>query len=257
MLNLWTPAVIKVYDALGGQVRLVGGCVRDYLMDKKPNDIDMATPLPPDEVRQRLSEHSIKSHPISPRHGLTEIIMDGERFEITTLRKDSYVGGRQKITFIADYATDGMRRDFTMNALSMDREQIYDYFGGRRDIQAKVVRFIGEPSMRISEDPLRIFRYIRFWANFGRDEPDTDIIALFPKYRDGLAGVSLSRRKKEFAKIIMGKRAILAIDIMRKSGLLPFIVARDGVDDFKKLLSLNSTCSIEERLHCFNNYIQQ
>lgn len=256
MTNLWTPNVLKIYRALNGQMRLVGGCVRDFLLDQKPADIDMATPLSPDDIRDRLTAAGIKSHLIAPRHGLTEIILDNERFEITTLRTDSYDTGRQKITFITDYQADARRRDFTINALSMDREKVYDYFGGESDLKSNRVRFIGDAATRLWEDPLRIFRYIRFWAAFGGDKPDSDILSLFPKHRDKLSQVSLNRRKKEFSKILMGPRSLTALDLMRSSGLFPYIVCRDGLDDLKNLLSINSNPTYQDRLLCFNNYIK-
>ncbi|MBR6412577.1 MAG: CCA tRNA nucleotidyltransferase [Alphaproteobacteria bacterium] len=256
MINLWTPNVLKIYRALNGQMRLVGGCVRDFLLGKEPDDIDMATPLLPDAVRDRLSSAGVKSHLIAPRHGLTEILLDGEKFEITTLRRDSYEGGKQQVTFITDYEQDAIRRDFTINALSMDKDKIYDYFGGESDLKMHQVRFIGDSEKRIMEDPLRIFRYIRFWAAFGGDNPDSDVLALFPKYRGHLTDVSLTRRKKEFLKIIMGPRPLAALDIMRAGGLFPYIVSRDGLNHLQKLLSLKPNASKTERLLCFNNFIQ-
>ena len=247
---------MKIYRALDGQMRLVGGCVRDFLLNKKPDDVDMATPLPPGEVQKKLTQSGIKAHLIAPRHGLIEIKLDGKRFEITTLRRDSYERGKQKITFITSYEQDAIRRDFTINALSMDQEQVYDYLGGKSDLKSHKVQFIGDSATRLSEDPLRIFRYIRFWADFGGDDPDSTILDLFPKYRSGLSNVSLTRRKKEFSKIIMGPRVLSALTLMQKSGLFPYIVCRDGLNELQKLLTMNPKASYEERLFCFNNYIQ-
>ena len=256
MVNLWTPNVLKIYRALDGQMRLVGGCIRDYLLNKTPSDIDMATPLLPDEVHERLRDCKIESHLIAPRHGLTQITLNGENFEITTLRCDSYEGEKQRVTFITDYRTDAIRRDFTINALSMDQSQLYDYVGGKQDLKDHQVRFIGDSEKRIFEDPLRIFRYIRFWAAFGGDMPDSSVLRLFPKYRDKLKNVSFNRRKKEFLKIIMGSRPLAALELMQSGGLFPYIVAHDGLKDLQKLLSVKPKASYTERLLCFNNYIQ-
>ena len=255
MIDLWTPKVLKIYQALEGQMRLVGGCVRDFLLGKAPSDIDLITPLLPHEALERLGQKGIKAHPISPRHGLIEITMDGEQFEMTTLRHDSYESGKQKVSFITDYEQDARRRDFTINALSMDREQIYDYFDGKKDLKLKQIRFIGEPAIRIAEDPLRMLRYIRFWASFGGDKPDPDVLDLFPRYSDKLMQVSLNRRKKEFSKIIMGPRVLEALNLVRQGNLLPTIVKRDGLDDLSELLRSNPNASYQERLLCFNNYI--
>ena len=256
MMDLWTPNILKIYQALSGQMRLVGGCVRDFLLDRTPADIDLATPLLPDKVQDLLRQNNIISHPISPRHGLLEIVLNGEKYEITTLRHDSYENGRQQVTFITDYKQDSARRDFTINALSMDREKIYDYHNGQADLKAHHVRFIGDAERRMAEDPLRIFRYIRFWASFGGERPDSTILDLFPKYRAGLQGVSMGRRKKEFSKILMGTRPLSALKIMQDGGLFPYIVRRDGMEELGQLLSFNPKASLKERLLCFNNYVQ-
>ena len=256
MFDLWTPTVLKIYRALDGQMRLVGGCVRDFLLNKKPDDVDMATPLCPNEIVKKLSACGIKSSPISLRHGLLEIFSDGEIFEITTLRRDSYNQGRQIVTFITDYEQDSARRDFTINALSMDQEKIYDYWKGEEDLKSHRVRFIGDSEERIFEDPLRIFRYIRFWAAFGGEKPDAAVLGLFPKYRDKLVQSSLNRRKKEFSKILMGSRVLEALNLMRENALFPYVVRQDGVSELQKLLTVNPNASYEERLLCFNNYIQ-
>ena len=256
MINLWTPNVLKILEALDGRMRLVGGCVRDFLLGKTPDDIDMATPLLPVEVQEMLSQNGIKSHPISPRHGLIEIVLNGEKFEITTLRHDTYDRGKQKVTFITDYEQDAYRRDFTINALSADQNKVYDYCGGIEDLKSRRVCFIGDAEQRIFEDPLRMLRYIRFWASFGDEKPDSGILGLIPRYRDKLKTVSLNRRKKEFSKILMGQRVFDALDLMRAGGLFPYIVCRDGVQELHQLLSNNPLASFEDRLLCFNNYIQ-
>ena len=256
MMNLWTPTILKIYRALDGQMRLVGGCVRDVLLGKVPDDIDLITPLLPGDVRGRLLNSGIQSRPISPRHGLLEIMVDGEKFEMTTLRQDSYPRGKQQITFITDYEQDSARRDFTINALSMDQDQIYDYWGGRSDLASRRVRFIGEPEKRISEDPLRMLRYIRFWASFGGEKPDTDILDLISRYRDQLKAVSFNRRKKEFSKILMGDRVLTALNLVRAGGLFPYLVCRDGLKDLQDLLAVKPDAPYQERLLCFNNYIQ-
>ena len=237
-------------------MRLVGGCVRDFLLNKEPSDIDLITPLLPCEVIEKLLRNGIKSHSLSPRHGLVEIVLDREKFEMTTLRHDSYRDGKQKVTFITDYEQDARRRDFTINALSMDQDKVYDYLGGEKDLKSHQVRFIGDPAVRIAEDPLRMLRYIRFWASFGGSRPDSQILDLFPKYSDKLTQVSLNRRKKEFSKIIMGPRVLEALGLMRFYNLFPFIVGRDGLDDLKKLLTANPQADYQERLLCFNNFIQ-
>jgi len=247
---------MKIYNALGGQMRLVGGCVRDFLLGRMPEDIDLATPLLPGMVREKLSQQGIKSHPIAPRHGVVGILLDGRQFEITTLRQDTYDTGREKITFITDYARDALRRDFTINALFMDPDKVYDYCGGQTDLKAHQVRFIGDPLTRLKEDPLRLLRYIRFWACYGGEKPDKAVIRLFPTVRKGLNQVSLSRRKKEFFKILMLDKVVSALGYLREGGILPFLTEKDGLDELERFLTLYPTAGVAQRLSFFGNFIK-
>ena len=247
---------MKIYDALNGQMRLVGGCVRDFLLGQKPVDIDISTPLIPEKVKQHLEKFGISVRPVSPRHGVMMATVDDECFEITTLRRDTYDTGREVITFITDYVTDARRRDFTINAMSMDRDTVYDYFNGQRDLKNKCVRFIGEPIVRLKEDALRILRYLRFWSIYGKGKPDTDVIALFPMFRNNLEKVSYGRRKKELDKILMSPRVIDVLNLMERNGLLSCVTTDGNISRLKLFLNDNPTASLPDRLLHFGHYLQ-
>lgn len=227
MVDLWKPSLSAIYEALNGQVRLVGGCVRDCLMGRKPKDIDLATPLMPKAVLADLRASRITSHPIAPAYGVVVAVIDGERFEITTLRRDDYTPrGKERITFIADYETDAARRDFTINAMSVTRDgTVWDYFDGRADLNHRIVRFIGDPPRRLWEDPLRALRYARFWAMFGGEKPDETIVSLCREARTRLPLVSKTRRQKELNSILtMGTATKRAIDLLNRMDIIPFAV---------------------------------
>ena len=225
MTNLWTQDILKIKTALGDQMRLVGGCVRDFILNKEPDDIDIATPLPIMEVSLCLKKHGIQSKIIAPRHGVIMAILGKTAYEITTLRREIYSDeNHEHISFITDYEEDSFRRDFTMNALYMDSDNtIYDYHNGLEDLKNKQVRFIGNPFERIKQDPLRILRYLRFWGNFGGDKPDKSVLECFTDLKDGLKNISRGRKQKEIEKIIKSKRCLEIITVINDFGLWPFI----------------------------------
>ena len=172
------PGLKPVLDTLGapaGETRYVGGCVRDTMLGLPVSDIDLATRLLPQEVIRRLDAAGIKAVPTGLAHGTVTAVSAGQPVEVTTLRRDVATDGRRAtIAFSKDWREDAARRDFTINALSADLAdgQIHDYFGGLVDLSARLVRFIGDPLIRIAEDHLRILRFFRFHARFGQGEPD-------------------------------------------------------------------------------------
>jgi poly(A) polymerase len=168
----------ELVDALGeGNVRYVGGAVRDTLLGLAVKDIDVATQLLPDEVIERLGAVGVRTVPTGIEHGTVTAILPDGPVEITTLRRDVSTDGRRAIVaFSEDWREDAARRDFTINALYADpaSREIADFFGGIEDLKARRVRFIGDARARILEDHLRILRYFRFQARFGSQPPDED-----------------------------------------------------------------------------------
>jgi poly(A) polymerase len=195
-------------DALGageGLTRYVGGAVRDDLLDLPVNDVDLATRLEPAEVVARLEAAGIKPVPTGIDHGTITAVSDGNPFEVTTLRRDVTTDGRRAtVAFTDDWQEDAARRDFTINALFADPQtgEIFDYFGGLDDLEARHVRFIGDPFKRIAEDHLRILRFFRFHARFGAGEPDADALVACAARAKDLMALSRERIADELTKLL-------------------------------------------------------
>lgn len=225
MINLWTPDVLKIDAALDGQIRLVGGCVRDFILDKTPDDIDIATPLLPKTVLSCLKSSKILTKVIAPKHGVIMAIIGKNAYEITTLRQETYSAkNEEQISFIRDYAQDSIRRDFTINALYMDKNNtIYDYHNGLADLKEGQIRFIGNAFERLRQDPLRLLRYLRFWGDYGTTKPDNAILECFSTLGSGLKNISRGRKKKEMSKILKSKRASEILNLIERFNLWSFI----------------------------------
>lgn len=225
------PAAAQRLFSLVPQTRIVGGWLRDQLWrpaeaSHNRQDIDFATELPPEQVIEKLAAAGIKTVEIGVEHGTVGAVISGVMYEITTLRRDVICDGRHaKVVFGADWQEDAQRRDFTVNALSMDAAgQIYDYCGGLVDIQQRRLRFIGDPQARIEEDYLRILRYFRFAARFGVvcDPTLEEVIAAAAP---GLARVSGERIKAEMFQVLVdrGGRLPQVIAMMRRCRVLDSI----------------------------------
>jgi poly(A) polymerase len=195
-------------DALGageGLTRYVGGAVRDDLLRLAVNDVDLATRLPPDEVTERLEAARIKAVPTGIEHGTITAVSEGNPYEVTTLRRDVSTDGRRAtVSFTDDWQEDAARRDFTINALSADPAtgEVFDYFGGLDDLEARRVRFIGDPLTRIAEDHLRILRFFRFHARFGVGEPDAAALDACTARANDLMALSRERIADELMKLL-------------------------------------------------------
>ncbi len=161
---------LAVLTALGGNARFVGGCVRDALLGRAIGDVDVATSLAPEEVVRRLESAGIKAVPTGIAHGTVTAVVPPRRFEITTLRRDVETYGRHaRVEFTDDWAADAASRDLTMNALSLAADgSVFDPVRGLEDLRAGRVRFVGDAETRIREDVLRLLRFYRFNAHYGR-----------------------------------------------------------------------------------------
>lgn len=217
-----------VCDRHGVALRLVGGCVRDYLLGIVPHDLDLATPARPEQIMRLAQQADMRAVPTGILHGTITIYGDETKAEITTLRRDVHADGRHAlVAYTDDWAVDAARRDFTINALFMDRNgQIFDYTDGLADLAAGRVRFIGDPAQRIREDFLRILRFFRFHARFGGPEPDTAALDACVALRAGLAQLSMERVRDEILRIITGPHAITMLLRMHEAGILPQIDPR-------------------------------
>lgn len=194
-----------VVAALDGEARIVGGAVRDSLLGLAVSDVDLATPLLPDQVTKQLERAGIKAVPTGIQHGTITAVAKGQSVEITTLRRDVSTDGRRAtVAFSTDWEEDAARRDFTINALYADPEsgEIFDYFDGLADLEARKVRFIGDASARIAEDHLRILRFFRFHARFGSGEPDATALAACAASANSLMALSRERIADEVMKLL-------------------------------------------------------
>ncbi len=203
--------------------RLIGGCVRDCLLGTKPNDIDIATPLPPDKVMELLPE--AKLIPIGINFGTIKVILNSEEFEITTLRKDVACDGRHALVeFTDDFKVDAERRDFTINALSYCpiRYELFDYFDGLKHLNERKVLFIGDPELRIKEDYLRIMRFFRFSTKYA-NALDSSGYDQCVKYANKLSEMSAERIKAEFDKILLQNDTKYILNKMLSGGILQTI----------------------------------
>jgi poly(A) polymerase len=236
----------KLLDALGaadGLTRYVGGAVRDDLLDLPVSDVDLATRLRPDEVVERLQVAGIKAVPTGFDHGTVTAVSDGHPYEVTSLRRDVETFGRRAtVAFTDDWQEDAARRDFTINALMADPTsgEIFDYFGGLDDLEHRHVRFIGDPFERIAEDHLRILRFFRFHARFGRGEPDQVALAACTARANDLMGLSRERIADELLKLLAVDdptptvRAMLDRDILKP--VIPE-VAREAAGSLGELVA--------------------
>ena len=214
--------VLELLNADGEEARVVGGAVRNALLNIQTGDIDIATTALPEEVIRRAKAAGIKSVPTGIEHGTVTLVIDAHPFEVTTLREDTETFGRKaKVAFGRDWAGDAHRRDFTINALSVGADGIvHDYVGGLTDIAARRVRFIGDAEQRIAEDYLRVLRFFRIHAAFGAGEVDRAGYLACIGARTGLATLSAERVRTELLKLLVADGAIGAVVAMADGGLL-------------------------------------
>ena len=240
----WTgrEGLARLVEALGaGNLRWVGGAVRDTLLGKPVKDIDAATPLEPKQVIARLDEARIRNVPTGIDHGTVTAVLPGGPVEITTLRKDVSTDGRRAtVAFSDDWKEDAARRDFTINALYVDPAslELFDYFDGLEDLKHRRVRFIGDPRERIREDHLRILRYYRFQARFGchLDEAAEEACA---ELAPTLKGLSRERVGWELQTLLAVDDPTSTVVRMFRKGVLGVVLPETGEDQimaFEKLV---------------------
>lgn len=249
----WTERedLARLASALGpGNLRWVGGAVRDTLLGQEVHDVDAATPLPPEEVIKRLAKDRIRTVPTGIAHGtITALFKDGN-VEITSLRRDVSTDGRRAtVQFTDDWQEDAARRDFTINALYADPQtlKIFDYFGGQDDLRERRVRFIGDPRERIREDHLRILRYFRFQARFG-SMLDSDAESACTELRDTLKGLSRERVAMELLNLLALPDPSATIARMHALGILQVVLPETGKRELatlEQLISAESSNGVE------------
>ena len=245
---LTTPTLQKLFDLLNGQVYFVGGAVRDLLMNRPVHDVDLTTPLTPDQVVDCLKNSDIRIHPTGIEHGtLTLAFTDKTTAEITSFRDDVKTDGRHaQVAFGTDIKQDALRRDFTINALYMDEKgQILDFVGGLKDLKKKKLRFIGNPKKRIKEDALRILRYFRFFAQIEPKRIDLSALKACREGRDLLDKLSKERIRDEMFKLLSVSDPQKALLLMARTGVLKKVVGKYNRMALKHLIKKEKQAGIQ------------
>lgn len=241
-----TQAVLDALEAKGGTgcARFVGGSVRNALLDRPVDDIDIATVLTPDQVIEALKSAGLKAVPTGVEHGTVTAISGRQPFEITTLRRDVATDGRRAVVaFTTDWAEDAQRRDFTLNALYADRDgTIFDPTGtGVADGKAGRIVFVGDPQTRLREDYLRILRFFRFQAWYGQGEPDAVALAACAALKGEMGQLAAERISKELLKLLAAEDPRGAVALMAQSGVLAQIVPEaENLARFDQLVEIES-----------------
>ena len=235
--------LFKIFKKNNEETRFVGGCVRDLIIKKKGSyDVDLATTLKPNEIIEILKKKKVKVIKSGFSHGTVIAILNKEKFEITTLRKDIKTDGRHaKVKFTKDWFVDSNRRDFTVNAMSCDfNGNLYDYHNGLKDLKEGRIKFIGDSKKRIKEDFLRILRYFRFYAYYGKNNIEKNQINTFKNLSSNLKKLSSERLYYEFEKILLSNNAYKVIKLMQNSGVLKYIIFnKNYIERIKFLNKLN------------------
>ena len=226
--NSDAQAVLAALNAAQADcARLVGGCVRDAVLGKLAHDIDIATQLEPEAVMGALKAAGIKVVPTGLAHGTVTAIPAGKPVEVTTLRTDVATDGRHaEVAFTDNWLADAQRRDLTMNALYCDAQgRVFDPIGtGIDDAKSGRVRFVGEAETRVTEDYLRILRFFRFHAFYGKGALDPVALAACAAHRGGMAKLSVERVWMELKRLLAAPDPCLVLTAMAESGVLAAIL---------------------------------
>jgi poly(A) polymerase len=239
-----TPAN-KIFEALNtyshnSEVRYVGGCVRKIIKKQIVDDIDLATNLKPSEVCDALKKKEINYYETGIEHGTVTAIIDNNKYEITSLRKDISTDGRHaKVEFSIDWKEDAARRDFSINSIYSDKDgNLFDPYNGKKDLEEGNVNFIGDAESRVKEDYLRILRYIRFFINYSNQGHDPKIIKIIKKNIGGVSKLSSERLLDELKKLTKSNSFLEIFKDNTCLELIKIIFPQlKNLDNFRKLNS--------------------
>ncbi len=240
--------IFSILEESGAETRVIGGAVRNSILGLEVKEIDFATTATPDEVIALFKAKKVRTIPTGVEYGTVTVVLDSENYEITTLREDIKTDGRHAVVkFGKNWSKDAERRDFTMNALYLDRYgKLFDYTGGYQDCLDKKIEFIGSAEQRIKEDYLRILRYFRFMATFGFVEFDKETMSAILKNKNGLNQLSPERISMEMKKILVGSFAAEIIEKMVEIGLFQILTGGDvRLPQFQKLMQLSKSLKFE------------
>ncbi len=206
-------------------VYLVGGAVRDELLEKNPKDFDFTTPLTPDEIESAIRKAGRKPYLIGKKFGTIGVKINGEMVEITTFRNEKYKSGNRKpeVTFVKDITADLSRRDFTINAIAKRGTRYIDPFKGMQDIKDKVIKCVGKPNSRFKEDPLRMLRVARFASQL-EFKIDNSIYHVVSSMNYKILEVSKERWVMELDKLLMSSHPEIGLEFLARTRLLNFMI---------------------------------
>jgi poly(A) polymerase len=245
-----SSSVQKLFGAFpeaSHKLRFVGGCVRDTLLQKPVGDIDLATSYTPEECLEFLQKSNIHNIPTGLSHGTVTAVVQGQPFQITTLRKDIESFGRKaRVEFTDNWLEDAKRRDFTFNALYLSIEgDLYDPFDGYEDLKKGFVSFIGLPSERIQEDYLRILRFFRFYAFYGKQSPDPSALKALEDLAPFLEKISGERIYQETMKLLSARDPQQALNLMVETKVLEHVLQiKNAPSHFSNLITLEEFLAV-------------
>lgn len=255
------PEVKKIFDVFataGFDLYAVGGCVRNAVLKEPVNDLDFSTNARPKEIQKIAKDAGLRSIPTGIDHGTITVIVQGQTFEITTFRKDVETDGRRAVVaFSDDIQDDAQRRDFTMNALYLDRDgTILDPVLGLPDTLDRHLRFIGSAEDRIKEDYLRILRFFRFWAWYGDPNSgiDPDGLSACAKYAEGLSNISKERIGQEVFKLLGAPNPVPSVASMDQSGILAQVLPGASTRALGPFVHLEATVDPTARLASMGDF---
>ena len=235
--------VSKIFKAISNynelsEIRYVGGCVRKILNEEEFDDIDLATNLKPDEVKECLKQNNIDFFETGIDHGTITAKINEKNFEITSLRKDISTDGRHAVVeFTNEWIKDALRRDFTINSIYADKEgNLFDPNDGVKDLENRQVRFIGDPEKRVKEDYLRILRYVRFFLNYSKEDHDSNVKKIIKQNINGISKLSKERLIDELKKLAISNGFInICEDHFCKEIVLIIFPQLKHIDILKKI----------------------
>ncbi|MEM8749499.1 MAG: CCA tRNA nucleotidyltransferase [Pseudomonadota bacterium] len=242
--------LLLLLEKNGEEARVNGGAVRNALMGMPVADVDVSSTLVPRDVMLRLKEAGHRAIPTGVEHGTVTAVIDGGSFEVTTLRQDIETDGRHaRVLYGKDWEADARRRDLTINALYVDRHgEVFDPLDAMPDIERSVVRFIDDAETRIREDYLRILRFFRFFAWYGKFRPDADGLKACARLKDGLDTLSAERVWQELWKTLSAPDPSRAILWMRQTNVLSRILPESekwGIENLSKLVESDANAGRE------------
>ena len=247
-INNFSDVEIEILNKLNeyGKGYIVGGAIRDILLGLKPKDVDFATNLSYETLKTLFSEYTPKE--TGKSFGVLRIRINNIDYEIAKFREDIY-GKEKKVSFVDDIKNDLARRDFTINAMAYNqKEGIIDLYNGQKDIENRIINFIGNAEERIIEDPLRVLRAFRFMSRLDFSLSENTIEAI-KKQKDLLKNIPEERITMEFSKLLLGENIKNTLTLMKDTGVLELIIP-----EFKATYNFNQ-CNPHHNLDLFNHII--